>query len=101
MSESVSPWIAPYMTSIAEEYGANMAAIPRFPKKKMVQLVEVCSELSHVAPLTACQFLTYNQDDILWARISDKNCLVPVRFSKEAVQEYNKCVNCSMTYQPT
>ena len=41
MSDSVNPWIAPYLVGVAEKYGVDIAAIPKFEKKKKVQIIEV------------------------------------------------------------
>ncbi|RDB16980.1 hypothetical protein Hypma_002651 [Hypsizygus marmoreus] len=75
MSESIFPWISTYLINAAEEHGANMMAIPHFAKKKKVQLTE---------------FLTYAENDVIWARISDKEHFVPIRFSRDAVMECTK-----------
>ncbi|KNZ80492.1 hypothetical protein J132_05612 [Termitomyces sp. J132] len=76
MSESILPWISAYFIASGEEYGADVAAIPLVTtKKKKVQLVE---------------FLTYGRDEVVWARVSDKEYMVPIRFSRDAVEEYTQ-----------
>ncbi|KAH9485318.1 hypothetical protein JR316_0002226 [Psilocybe cubensis] len=76
MSDALLPWIRDYIISIAESYGANFSNIPLYPKNKKVQLI---------------QFLTYgsdNQDTLIWAEISDKQYIIPVKFTKDAVADY-------------
>ncbi|KII92536.1 hypothetical protein PLICRDRAFT_695876 [Plicaturopsis crispa FD-325 SS-3] len=78
MSESMSsPWIAKYLVEIGETYGSILANTPKCEKKKKVQLVD---------------FLTYEaaQDDCIWAVVSDRNFRIPVRFTKDALDEYSR-----------
>ncbi|KAJ7096390.1 hypothetical protein C8R44DRAFT_812915 [Mycena epipterygia] len=78
MSESVQPWIRSHLISVAEKRGGNIAAMPLETKGKRVQIVE---------------FLTFgseNEDSAIWALISDKSFVLPVKFSKEAVIACNK-----------
>ncbi|KAF8224955.1 hypothetical protein L208DRAFT_1409210 [Tricholoma matsutake] len=78
MAEAVHLWIASYLISIAEQHGANMPSIPYFQRGKKVQLIE---------------WLTYgnnNDDSLLWAKISDKQHVIPIRFSNKAIAEYNR-----------
>ena len=44
---------------------------------------------------TYSQFLTYGEDEVIWAKISDKDVSIHIRFNKEAVAEYNMFVIAS------
>jgi len=50
--------------------------VPRFPKGKKAQILE---------------FLTFQDDDCVWACVSDKDTKLPAKFSKEAVTDYRRC----------
>ncbi|KAF5386034.1 hypothetical protein D9615_002493 [Tricholomella constricta] len=86
MSDSVLPWISAYFIDIAETCGADTFKFPTFSKRKKVQLIE---------------FLTFDTDEIIWARVSDKEHLVPIRFSRDAVQEYTKLGGRRLTQNKT
>jgi len=47
MAEALHSWIAPYLITVAEEYGADMHSVTRYNKNKKVQLTEV-TKLNHV-----------------------------------------------------
>ena len=96
MSNSIVPWISKYLVGVAEEYGANTASIPWFTKKKKVQIIEVSVNfLGARSTLTHSQFLTYGEDEVIWAKISDKDVSIHIRFNKDAVAEYNMFVIAS------
>jgi len=97
MSNSIAPWISKYLIGAAETHGGNTASIPWFPKKKMVQIIEVSMNFrldTHSTP-THSQFLTYGEDEVIWAKISDKDVSIHIRFNKDAVAEYNMFVIAS------
>ncbi|KAK7692310.1 hypothetical protein QCA50_003935 [Cerrena zonata] len=79
MSLSISkPWILNYLTEVAESQGPNLASVKPSSKGKKVQLIGSVSK-----------FLTRQQpgdDSWVWAKISDKEHSIPVRFSKEAIR---------------
>ncbi|KAH0827829.1 hypothetical protein J3R83DRAFT_3455 [Lanmaoa asiatica] len=75
MSDSMSsPWIRDYFMDVAETYGAQLYNVPVSKKKRRVQLTD---------------FLTYQENSYVWAWVSDKDHRVPVRISKDAVDQYN------------
>ncbi|KJA27812.1 hypothetical protein HYPSUDRAFT_34960 [Hypholoma sublateritium FD-334 SS-4] len=87
MSDSLTPWILPYLLESAETYGAQISTIPPFEKKKKVQIIE---------------FLTFGsdaQDTYIWARVSDKQHTVPLKCSKDAVAEFSRMQNTRLTQQ--
>jgi hypothetical protein len=93
MAQSVNPWLASYLISIAEQHGANIIAIPRFNRRKMVQLTEVIKYhllLQFQTKPHIGQWLTFGDNDLLWATISDKQHSIPIRFTKTAIAEYNR-----------
>ncbi|KAG6820984.1 hypothetical protein H0H93_008613 [Arthromyces matolae] len=75
MSDSIHPWIGKYLITSAESHGSDIAAIPLTTTKKSVQLDK---------------FLTDGPQEVIWARVSDKEYTIPTRFSREAIQEYTK-----------
>ncbi|KAH9985793.1 hypothetical protein BJV74DRAFT_988612 [Russula compacta] len=80
MSETLNaPWIADYLIDIAETYGCKLSSVPVQHKPgRKVQIL---------------QFLTFRQfeeDDCIWAYVSDKHQQIPVRFSRYAIAEYDK-----------
>lgn len=86
MAASLKPWIYSYLIDIAETYGADMTSVPEMNKKKKVQVID---------------FLTYHENDVLWGYISDKEYLVPIRFSLSAEKEYNLLHGTRITHQKT
>ncbi|KAH9979038.1 hypothetical protein BGW80DRAFT_1282516 [Lactifluus volemus] len=80
MSETLNtPWIAEYFINIAETYGSNISSVPIHLKPgKKVQLIKFLT------------FGTFDQDDCVWAHVSDKNQHIPVRFSQTAITEYDR-----------
>ncbi|KAH7910573.1 hypothetical protein BJ138DRAFT_1113950 [Hygrophoropsis aurantiaca] len=84
MADSIpEPWICPYLINAAETHGGSLQGIPIWStKKKRAQIIE---------------FLTYRDDDHIWAVISDKAHKLPVRFSKEAVAKYASLNDARLT----
>ncbi|ETW80444.1 hypothetical protein HETIRDRAFT_320137 [Heterobasidion irregulare TC 32-1] len=71
-----SPWIHDYFINAAETYGSSLSSAPVYTKCKKVQIIE---------------FLTYQEsenDDCVWAIISDRNYSIPARFTKDALDHY-------------
>ncbi|KAJ7287604.1 hypothetical protein C8J57DRAFT_1284398 [Mycena rebaudengoi] len=89
MSESVHPWITNYLVQVAENFGEKLSAVPLEPKAKKVQILEF------LGPGTE------NEDSVVWARISDKHLALPVKFSKDAVAECNRCTGRRITEAKT
>ncbi|KAG0707358.1 hypothetical protein DFH29DRAFT_25482 [Suillus ampliporus] len=80
MSNSIpTQWISQYLIKVAETCGKSFADIPieaiTPSKKKRVQIIE---------------FLTYNENAPIWGRVSDKEYVIPVCFTKNAVSQYMK-----------
>ncbi|KAG2150562.1 hypothetical protein DEU56DRAFT_35387 [Suillus clintonianus] len=79
MSDSLHPWISQYLITVAETSGKSFADLPieaiSPSKKKRVQIIE---------------FLTFNGDAAIWGRVSDKESMIPVCFTKDAVSQYTK-----------
>ncbi|KAG1732255.1 uncharacterized protein EDB91DRAFT_1251888 [Suillus paluster] len=80
MSDCIpTQWISQYLIKVAETSGkafADVAIEAITPSKKMrVQIIE---------------FLTYNEDSAIWGRVSDKQSVIPVYFTKDAVSQYMK-----------
>ncbi|KDR75434.1 hypothetical protein GALMADRAFT_249490 [Galerina marginata CBS 339.88] len=77
MADSLIPWISDYLIDVAENFGAKLSDIPTYNKKKKVQII---------------RFLTYGSDEdiLIWTESSDKNHVIPIKFTKEAVSEYRK-----------
>ncbi|KAJ7594834.1 hypothetical protein C8J56DRAFT_927750 [Mycena floridula] len=78
MSTSLGdPWISDYVVNIAESFGANLGGSPLYEKNKRVQIVE---------------FLTFAPDhqvpSSIWAKVSDKFDLIPIKFTKDSVALY-------------
>ncbi|KAG6334634.1 hypothetical protein ID866_4460 [Astraeus odoratus] len=74
MADSIpASWICNYLIDIAENHGGQLSNAPFFSKKKRVQLID---------------FLTFYEDSYVWAWASDKSHRIPIRISKEGVQEY-------------
>ncbi|KAA1472563.1 hypothetical protein DENSPDRAFT_930372 [Dentipellis sp. KUC8613] len=70
------PWIANYLVDLAETHGGNFSSMPMHERGKKVQIV---------------QFLTWQRsadDDCIWARVSDKEHKISVRFTATALQQY-------------
>ncbi|KAJ3785703.1 hypothetical protein GGU10DRAFT_387267 [Lentinula aff. detonsa] len=91
MSNELRPWIQDYLMQIAETKGADLASVEWSSKVKKVQIIE---------------FLTYgsqngDEDSIIWARVSDKNCHIPVRFSVDATAEYRRVNQARLTQVKT
>ncbi|KAF9529325.1 hypothetical protein CPB83DRAFT_853075 [Crepidotus variabilis] len=85
MTDSLSPWMAAYLIGIAESFGAKYYDAPRHERPKKVQIVE---------------FLTYPMDEqetAIWGRVSDKKHLVVVKFSADAVKDFNQCSSTRFT----
>ncbi|TBU61645.1 hypothetical protein BD310DRAFT_974965 [Dichomitus squalens] len=80
MTDSIpNPWIVEYLVDIAEQYGANLAAVPRKDKAAKAQLVK---------------FLTFPPPDkdepcALWVEISDKKHIIRARLSADAIQKHD------------
>ncbi|KAJ6475301.1 hypothetical protein C8R47DRAFT_696760 [Mycena vitilis] len=89
MSETLRPWITDHLIRVAETYGANLTAVPVEAKGKRVQILEF---LTHGAE---------NEDCAIWALIHDQKLIVPVKFTKEAVMEWNKAFGRRFTDHKT
>ncbi|KAF9461297.1 hypothetical protein BDZ94DRAFT_823223 [Collybia nuda] len=77
MSDTILPWICPYFIGVTQQHGKFLDKAPVISKGKKVQLVK---------------FLTYGEESQatpIWARISDKSHVIPIQFSKEAMQDYH------------
>ena len=72
MSDSLTPWILPYLLQNAETYGAQIFTIPFFEKKKKVQITEVSTRtyLSNVCQTPQQRRLTSARVPVLdiWFR---------------------------------
>ncbi|KAI8993892.1 hypothetical protein BD414DRAFT_266456 [Trametes punicea] len=73
-----SPWILNYLISVAEEYGGELASVPKSEKGHKVQFVK---------------FLTFAKPgskgpSIIWVDVSDKKHIIHARLSLEAVSKY-------------
>ena len=96
MADALAPWFLDYALSIAETYGANISNVPSHAKGKKVQITEVSSPIRtqfclHLQHPSDMQFLTYGseeEDNLLWAQISDKQYIIPVKFTKDAMAQY-------------
>ncbi|KAG2063375.1 hypothetical protein BDR04DRAFT_1163813 [Suillus decipiens] len=80
MSDSVVVhWISKYIIDVAETYGNSITDLPikAIPseQKKSVQIL---------------QFLTYNHNLAIWAKVSDEEYTIPICFTQEAVSKYVK-----------
>ncbi|KAF9562796.1 hypothetical protein CPC08DRAFT_363033 [Agrocybe pediades] len=77
MSNSLSAWICAYLLDIAGTYGEKFADSSPYPRKKKVQITK---------------FLTYGSDTDenaeIWAEISDKAHLIPLRINKAAITTF-------------
>ncbi|KAF8813587.1 hypothetical protein BYT27DRAFT_7180339, partial [Phlegmacium glaucopus] len=76
MADALAPWFLDYVLSVSETCGANISNLQPHAKGRKVQITE---------------FLTYGsetEDSLLWARISDKQYIIPIKFTKEAVAQY-------------
>ncbi|KAF8197926.1 hypothetical protein BJ912DRAFT_50181 [Pholiota molesta] len=85
MADSLTPWLFVYLLNAAETYGAQISNIPLHDKKKKVQITE---------------FLTFGseeQDTYIWARVSDKQYIIPIKFTKEAVAEFRQITSRRLT----
>ena len=90
-------WILKYFTDIAQTHGGNLLNVPEFPKTQRVQIIQVFRSYAHEAVINliepSSQFITFPRDDypddLIWARISDKEFSIPVKFTSKAVSEYN------------
>jgi hypothetical protein len=97
MAQTIHPWIAAHLISIAEQHGTSTLSITRYKRRKIVQLTEVIILLSmSISALNAryIQWLTFadpnDNDSLLWATISDTQHTIPIRFSRVAIAEYNR-----------
>ncbi|KAF8161026.1 hypothetical protein B0H34DRAFT_699122 [Crassisporium funariophilum] len=89
MAESLTPWISDYLVTVAETCGANLSTAKPHEKKKKVQIIE---------------FLTFgseSEDTHIWARVSDKQYIVPIKFTKEAVVGYSALNKRRLTQHKT
>ncbi|KAI0045911.1 hypothetical protein FA95DRAFT_81453 [Auriscalpium vulgare] len=78
MSETLhTPWIADYLISLAETCGGSLGSAPMYTKSKKVQLVEFLT------------FQQHDEDDCIWAVVSDKWQKLPVRFTSQALSDYS------------
>ncbi|KAH9892786.1 hypothetical protein C8Q73DRAFT_699460 [Cubamyces lactineus] len=73
-----APWILDYLINIAEEYGGDLASVPRPVKPFRAQIIK---------------FLTFPPPDskepcVIWADVSDKKHFIHARLSLEAMQRY-------------
>ncbi|TFK44635.1 hypothetical protein BDQ12DRAFT_730668 [Crucibulum laeve] len=89
MSDSLLPWIADYLIDIGEKHGSNLLEVQPTLKGKKVQITE---------------FLTYGSETeyvAIWGRVSDKQHLIPVKFTKEAVEQYSNITGKRLTQLKT
>ncbi|KAJ3827982.1 hypothetical protein F5880DRAFT_1078741 [Lentinula raphanica] len=87
MSRELHPWIQDYLMHVAETKGADLSSVDWSSKAKKVQIIE---------------FLTYgsrdpDEDSVIWAKISDKQKFISVKFSVEAVAEYRRINQTRLT----
>ncbi|OJA08685.1 hypothetical protein AZE42_01178 [Rhizopogon vesiculosus] len=83
MSDSIpSQWISQHIIKVAETFGKSFTEVPidaiTPDRMKRVQIIE---------------FLTYNENTTIWGRVSDKESVIPVCFTKAAVSQYMKEVH--------
>ncbi|KAI6157772.1 hypothetical protein BKA82DRAFT_996110 [Pisolithus tinctorius] len=75
MADSIpDPWICNYLIDVAEKHGGQLYNAPIYDKRKRVQVTE---------------FLTFHEDSYIWAWVSDKSHCIPVRISREAVEDFS------------
>ncbi|KAJ6609848.1 hypothetical protein B0H10DRAFT_451443 [Mycena sp. CBHHK59/15] len=89
MSCSIRVWLASYLLRVAENWGGNLSTVPLEEKSKKVQILEFLALGAE------------NEDSAIWARISDKEMTIPVKFNKEAVMAYNQSTGRRMTENRT
>ncbi|KAK7057288.1 hypothetical protein R3P38DRAFT_1169932 [Favolaschia claudopus] len=80
MASELRAWVRDYLIQAAETYGSDIASVPLESKGKKLQI---------------CEFFTRecenkSEDSFVWALVSDKALIIPIKFSKEAVLECNK-----------
>ncbi|KAF8894898.1 hypothetical protein CPB84DRAFT_1782585 [Gymnopilus junonius] len=77
MADSLLPWMREYLTSLLRAHNTNIFNAPIFTRKKKVQITK---------------FLTYGtpQDTEIWAEVSDKQNLIPIKFTPEAISYFRE-----------
>ncbi|KAI0829790.1 hypothetical protein BC628DRAFT_1068446 [Trametes gibbosa] len=81
MTDSLrTPWILNYLILVAEQYGGNLAAVPRTDRGHKSQVIK---------------FLTFppqgsTEPCVIWADVSDKQHFIHARISSDAIQTFLK-----------
>lgn len=94
MADALNPWLLPYLTEIAETFGAQIHTVPLHEKKKKIQITEVSNHAHRfIFPELSSnlQFLTYGsaaEPTYIWGQVADKHYIIPIKFSKDAVAEF-------------
>ncbi|GJJ06468.1 hypothetical protein Clacol_000660 [Clathrus columnatus] len=73
MSEGLKPWLYKYLTGYASTYGDLGKSLPKRGKVQILNFLSV--------PKT--------EEEFLWADISDKEFIIPARFTPGAVKTFN------------
>lgn len=91
MSEALKPWIYKYFYSYVSKHGDVGKIHTQRGKVQILQVsLQVCNIKLHEV-LTHQKFLSVPKTDeeYLWANVSDKDCVIPARFTLPAVKSFN------------